>query len=33
MKLKFNAKKYFPNYFMADVALYAMIVWAVAELI
>lgn len=33
MKLRFKAKQYFPYYFMADVALYAMVVWAVAELI
>jgi hypothetical protein len=33
MKLKFNSKKYFPYYFMADIALYAMIVWAVVEML
>jgi hypothetical protein len=32
MKLRFNSKKYFPNYFIADVVIYATVVWWVSRL-
>lgn len=31
MKLRFKAKQYFPNYFIADVCIYATIVWIVSR--
>jgi len=31
MKINFKAKQYFPNYFLADVVIYATLVWLVSR--
>ena len=32
-KLQFRFGKYFPNYFIADVVLYSVVVWLVARFV